>query len=261
MNGDQILFKGNPDQTTVSNLVIPAGKEVALSWSTTFAGEEAYALIGKTAGAAQYKVTRVVDASSLPNPSEGGVVSPSAYNPLGPTPVPTYTYTLNFDANHAEVTGMPGSISVTTTADSQSINTPDIDTGIPALANRTFIGWIQTPTYTKGQAIYYPGDVFGLTAASPNVTLYAYWQTAVATLNGTDFVFDMKDVNYAMTSNDYYVDDTTHVDPGYKANEINPILAFFLDIAYAEDDKYPTWHEKEAESNMTDVSFTDKFNV
>ena len=50
----------------------------------------------------------------------------------------------------------------------------------------------------------------------------------------------MKDVNYVMGDKDYYVDDTTHVDPGYKDNKINPILAFFLDIAYAEDDKYPT---------------------
>ena len=103
-----------------------------------------------------------------------------------------------------------------------------------------------------------------MTSASTNVTLYAYWQTAVATLSGTNFSFDLKDADYVLVPDvDYLVDDTTNVhDAPYKSQVLNnPILAFFADLAYADDDKFPTWHGTAAEDTMTDVGFSDHFGL
>ena len=87
---------------------------------------------------------------------------------------PTYTYSLTFDGNHAEVTDMPSAITVASEETTKTIQIPDVEQGTPYLANSAFIGWIETPAYSAGQKIYYPGDEVQLSSSSPSKTLYAY---------------------------------------------------------------------------------------
>ena len=75
--------------------------------------------------------------------------------PAPPTPIiSTYTYTLNFNGNHADVTGVPAAMTIESDNESEVLQIPATNKGIPILENRAFIGWIETPAYSAGQKIY-----------------------------------------------------------------------------------------------------------
>ena len=76
--------------------------------------------------------------ATAPAALNGQASTSSAQEVIPPTP--TYTYTLAFDGNHADVTDMPATISVASEEASQTIQIPDADAGTPYLANSAFIG-------------------------------------------------------------------------------------------------------------------------
>ena len=128
---------------------------------------------------------------------------------------PTYTYTLNFNANGG--TGAPATMTYgPTTEDYHTFTIPDTE---PTYTGYVFIGWsLSQQTPGSGTAQYHAGDTLRNSASLTSRTLYAVWgPTYTYTLNfnangGTGAPATM---TYGPTTEDYHTFTIPDTEPTY----------------------------------------------
>ena len=128
---------------------------------------------------------------------------------------PTYTYTLNFNANGG--TGAPATMTYgPTTEDYHTFTIPDTE---PTYTGYVFIGWsLSQQTPGSGTAQYHAGDTLRNSASLRERTLYAVWgPTYTYTLNfnangGTGAPATM---TYGPTTEDYHTFTIPDTEPTY----------------------------------------------
>ncbi len=125
-------------------------------------------VVPKTTASSVNKTSKIVFAAKFGSDAPTGHYATSVQLSMVATPLTTYT--ISYNANGGS--GAPAAESVKA-ADSTKAFT--VSSTKPTLSGRTFLGWATTASAYYPEIAYDSGKNVTLTAANPNLTLYAVW--------------------------------------------------------------------------------------